>query len=119
VKNMNEIKIEIPVKPMSVNVAWQGRRFKTRVYKNYQECLGWHLKKYCDLKIRDEVEMVVEVHLQNKTYAQSDVDNFLKPLLDTLVEYKVLDNDRFVRKLTVEKMSGESNWINILIKKYE
>ena len=31
--------MKIKIKPLSVNKAWQGKRFKTREYKSYEELL--------------------------------------------------------------------------------
>jgi len=38
------MKIEIPIKPLTVNKAWQGRRFKTPAYKQYEKNCRWFLK---------------------------------------------------------------------------
>ena len=40
---MNEVKVDIV--PLSVNKAWQGRRFKTPAYKSYEESVLWMLPK--------------------------------------------------------------------------
>ena len=37
--------VHIDIKPLSVNEAWQGRRYKTPKYKQYQETLLWLLPK--------------------------------------------------------------------------
>lgn len=89
--------IEIKIKPLSVNEAWQGRRFKTAAYHLYCLSLTSKLPK---LKIP---EGKLSVHLifgfSNKL---SDIDNPVKPVLDILqAKYKF--NDRDIYRLLVEK----------------
>ena len=31
------MKIVIPIKPLSINAAFQGRRFKTKLYKDFED----------------------------------------------------------------------------------
>jgi len=40
------IKIEKKIKLLSVNECWQGRRFKTSAYKDYEKILMYTLPKY-------------------------------------------------------------------------
>mgnify|MGYP001108467912 CR=1 FL=1 len=38
--------MKVNIKPLSVNKVWQGRRYKTKDYKVYEEALFYLLKKY-------------------------------------------------------------------------
>lgn len=63
----------INIKPLSVNEAWQGRRFKTEKYKLYQDTLLWLLPK---MKIP---EPPYEIHFKFEfSNSLSDWDNPVK-----------------------------------------
>ena len=94
--------IQLKVKPMSVNYAWQGKRFKTREYKIYQlQCMV----------------LLPKIQLPNPPYKiyyefgfsnnLSDWDNPVKPFQDILQKkYGFNDNDimeAHVKKVIVPK----------------
>lgn len=90
---MNRIKI----KPLSVNDAWKGRRFRTDDYKRYQTLLSVLFKFH---KIpKGKLTLVVRFGFSSKG---SDIDNPLKPLIDCL-QKKYMFNDNRIYKLDVEK----------------
>ena len=89
--------IKIDIKPLSVNQAWQGRRFKTKVYKDYERDLLLMLPK---LKIPEKPFAVnIVFGFSNK---MSDIDNPLKPCLDILQKRYGI-NDKDIYSLTVRK----------------
>ena len=88
--------MKIKIKPLSVNDAWQGRRFKTKKYKSYEEELLYKLRP---LKIPEKIRLDIDVGYSNKC---SDIDNCLKPLLDVL-QKKYGFNDRNIYELKVKK----------------
>ena len=89
---------KINIKPLSVNQAWMGRKFKTKFYKDYEIELALKLPK---LKINKEnkLELNLIVGYSNRS---SDIDNFLKPFIDVL-QKKYLFNDRNIYKLNIVK----------------
>ena len=90
--------IAIKIKPLSVNQAWQGKRFKTPAYKSYEEEL---LFKLPALEIPDgNLALTINVAFSNK---QSDLDNILKPFLDIL-QKKYGFNDSRIYQLNVTKL---------------
>ena len=89
--------ILLKVKPVSVNKCFQGRRFKTQDYKDYEELLLLMLPK---IKIPEGKLKIVYTFGMSKL---SDIDNPLKPLQDIL-QKKYGFNDRNVYKLEVEKV---------------
>lgn len=106
----------IEVKPLSVNKVWQGRRFKTQDYKNYEELLMGLLP--------DDVEVPegkLELHLNwGFSSSASDWDNPIKPFQDIL-QKKYDFNDNRVFRAIVEKEivpKGEE-YIEFLITNYE
>ena len=69
----------ISIKPISVNDCWQGRRFKTPLYKGYETELLYKLKKE---KIPEgKLFLRLTVGFSNKN---ADLDNVVKPFVDIL-----------------------------------
>jgi Holliday junction resolvase RusA-like endonuclease len=90
--------IEIKIKPLSVNEAWQGKRFKTPKYKNYERDVLLMLPKITiPLK---PFKVSLEYGFSNKC---SDIDNGIKPLLDILVKKYGFD-DRDIYEIDIKKM---------------
>ncbi|NCC70881.1 RusA family crossover junction endodeoxyribonuclease [bacterium] len=85
------------IKPLSVNKAWQGKRFKTKDYKVYEQELLLILPKYNIPK--GNLEIIYEVGYSNKL---SDIDNFVKPFQDILQKKYNFDDNR-IYKMIVEK----------------
>ena len=108
--------MKIPLKPLSVNRVWQGRRFKTKEYKQYEQDCSWFMK---DKKVSGWVEINYKFFLPSKTYKMSDCDNFIKPIQDIMVKNKMIDDDRFIKRFTVEKFLAKEFCVVINIKKYE
>jgi len=90
---MNTIKI----KPLSVNQAWCGKRFKTPAYKAYETELLWLLPKLTVPK--GQLFFYIEVGFSNKA---SDIDNILKPFQDVLQKRYGFD-DKDIYELQVVK----------------
>ena len=89
--------IEIKTKPLSVNKAWQGRRFKTEDYKKYEIGLTWMLPNI-ELP-KPPFKVSYEFGFSNKA---SDLDNPVKPLTDIL-QKKYGFNDRDIYELNIKK----------------
>ena len=109
---MNQFTLE--TKPLTVNKVWQGRRFKTKIYKDYEKELFILLKGQKQTK--GQVEVILEFYLKyDKT---SDVDNFVKPLLDILVKSGIIEDDRNIRHLDLYKYHSKKDYVNITINKW-
>lgn len=89
--------IKLNIKPLSVNECWQGQRFKTKSYKQYEKDLLLILPKIKDLNA--PFSITVSFGFSSPL---ADIDNPLKPFLDIL-QKKYNINDREVYKLTVSK----------------
>lgn len=88
---------KIYIKPLSVNEAWQGRRFKTSKYLTYEKNM---LKILPNLNISEPpYRLNITVGFSNKA---SDLDNILKPFLDIL-QKKYGINDKDIEILHIEK----------------
>ena len=95
--------IKLFIKPLSVNKAWQGKRFKTNDYKKYEEDLLLMLPK---IKIiNPPYRLNITVGFSSKA---SDLDNVLKPFLDIL-QKKYDINDKHIQVLHVEKQIVTKN----------
>ena len=89
---------KLDVKPLSVNKCWQGRRYKTKAYKQYEKAMLMLLPNI-DYTYKDKIGVSIEFGFSNST---SDIDNPLKPVLDIL-QKKYGFNDRSIYELNVKK----------------
>lgn len=90
--------IKIDIKPLSVNAAWKGRRFKTPEYKKHErDCL------YLLPKVSfgaPPYGLRIEFGFSNMG---SDLDNPVKPFLDIL-QKKYGFNDKDFVELNIKKV---------------
>lgn len=89
--------MRIKIKPLSVNDAWRGKRFKTPQYKTYEKVLGFMLPK---LEI-PEGKLKIELTFGFSSKA-SDWDNPIKPIQDIL-QKKYGFNDNRIYEAVVKK----------------
>jgi len=83
---------------MSVNKAWQGRRFKTAEYKAYESAV---LALLPDAVIPDgPLHVTFEFGFSNM---QSDIDNPVKPFMDCL-QKRYGFNDNRVERMVLSKV---------------
>lgn len=101
----------IPIKPLSVNQAWQGKRYKTDAYKQYEIDVLILLPK---IKVgNDPLSIELEFGFSN---AASDIDNPVKPVLD-IMQKKYGFNDKQVveMRLIKKKVKKGSEYIRFKI----
>lgn len=105
---------KINIKPLSVNECWQGRRFKTKEYKQYEKDLLLILPKLTKLESPFSIDIVFGF-----SNSLCDIDNPLKPFLDIL-QKKYNINDREIYLLTVKKevVKKGSEFVKFNISKY-
>jgi len=92
------ISFKLNEKPLSINEAWQGKRFKTPAYKRYEKEMLLLMPKayiYQDQMLRVEFFF----GFSNKA---SDLDNPVKLLMD-IAQKKYGFNDKMVFELNVRK----------------
>ena len=93
-------KIEKKIKLLSVNEVWQGRRYKTKKYENYQNTLLLTLPNE-KINTTNSYYIIFIFNFSNKL---SDWDNPIKPLQDIL-QKKYGFNDRDITiALTFKKI---------------
>lgn len=108
------MKILLPITPMSINKCYQGRRFRTKEYKAWQEHGIYLLKGQYGLSGKFHVK----IKWYKKTVASTDIDNPVKPVVDLLVKSGVIPDDRYIYKLEVEKHKtpeGQEDYYDIEI----
>jgi Holliday junction resolvase RusA-like endonuclease len=91
------MKLTIPIKPLSVNQAWQGKRFKTPQYNKYERDVLLCLTA----KKMPEPPYVVTYNFYFSNKA-SDADNPVKCLNDIL-QKKYKFNDRDIWEMHIYK----------------
>lgn len=90
--------LKVNIKPLSVNQAWQGKRFKTPAYKAYEQELLLKLKPV-DVP-EGKLKLIATFGLSSKL---SDWDNPVKPFQDCLQKKYGFD-DRRIYKAIIEKV---------------
>jgi Holliday junction resolvase RusA-like endonuclease len=88
--------VKLNIKPLSVNEAWQGSRFKTKKYLSYEKALLLMLPKR---EIKNVHTVFIEFGFSSKL---ADIDNPVKLILDIL-QKKYGFNDRDITELNVKK----------------
>lgn len=104
--------VKINIKPLSINEAFQGRRFKTEKYKKYEKELLLLLPKNFKLP-PPPYYIIFEFGFSNKA---SDLDNPIKVMQDILQKkYKFNDKDIYKAEITkkIVKKGGEYILFNI------
>ena len=87
----------LEIKPLSVNEAWQGRRYKTKKYAKYINDVCRMLKP---LDVPEgKIKIFITFGLSSKA---ADVDNPLKCFIDCLQKKYGFD-DKLIYELTVKK----------------
>ena len=75
------MQILIDIKPLSVNQAWQGKRFKTPAYKAFEKEAMLYLPTGYKVPETGDLELYLEWGFSSKL---SDWDNPIKPFVDIL-----------------------------------
>jgi len=87
----------VNIKPLSVNKCWQGRRFKTNEYKDYEEEVLFLLP---NLEAPEPpYKCTLILGLSNRA---NDIDNSVKPFIDIL-QKKYGFNDREIIEMHIFK----------------
>lgn len=89
--------MKVNIKPLSTNRCWQGRRFKTPMYKAYEQELLLTLPR-----IKVPNGKITAIYFVGYSNLLSDIDNFIKPFQDIL-QKKYNFNDKMIYRMIVEK----------------
>ena len=100
--------INLNIKPLSVNKAWQGKRYKSPEYKKYEIQM---LRMLPDIEIKEFKRLKITYGFSNM---MSDIDNPTKLVLDLLQKkYNVNDRDLIYLVLHKEKTKKGEEFIEI------
>ena len=108
-----ELVLTLPPPPsvnnLFINVG--RRRVKSRRYRTWLKEAGWQLQAQRNGCIGGpwQVDIMLPARLRG------DTDNYCKGILDLLVTHRVVDDDRYCRRLTVEK-TGETDAVVITVR---
>ena len=107
--------MRIDIKPLSVNDAWQGKRFKTPKYKAFENEILLKLKP---MTIPDgKLAIRIVFGLSSKS---SDLDNPLKTFIDCLQKrYKFNDNMIYIMEVSKDDVSKGYEFIEFEISSIE
>ena len=108
--------MKVNIKPISINKIFQGRRFKTPEYSAWREECFFLIKKMKLKKITGECKVQLTFHC-SRNFKMADIDNFCKGSLDALVEAGVIEDDRFIMKLTVDKVKDTEDFWEFAVEK--
>lgn len=104
----------INIKPLSVNRAYQGRRFKTPEYHAYERAVMAMLRPM----VIPEPPLSVTYHF-GMSNVTADIDNGIKPFQDLLQKrYGFNDRDIFRMVVTKSKVKKGSEFISFEIQPY-
>jgi len=105
--------IKINVKPLSVNQAWKGQRFKTDAYKDYERLL-FRLLPPIDLPT-PPFQVIFRFGFSSTL---SDWDNPIKPLQDILQKKYGFDDKKIKRAVVdIESVEKGSEYVFFKIEK--
>ena len=90
---------KLDIKPMSVNEAYQGRKFKTKKYNKWSDDVHLLLPSWAGNIMDKKLELYVKFGFSTMA---SDIDNGLKTLMDALSK-KYRFNDKYIMRLVVDK----------------
>ena len=93
--------MKINISPISVNRCWQGRRFKTKEYKDWREDFLWKTNSIQKEMITKPTAIVVEFFVKNEK--MTDTDNLIKPFFDAIKESGFIKDDRLIKEMLVFK----------------
>ena len=104
---------KIDIKPLSVNEAWEGKRYKTDKYKKYQKDVLILLPKL-DINKESFLNINLEFGFSNLS---SDIDNPVKMILDIFQKkYGFNDSKIFKLKLSKKKVEKSQEYFKFEIK---
>lgn len=103
--------IKLNIKPLSINLCWQGKRFATPIYKKYTNDILLMLPKI-DVGPAP-YKLILEFGMNAKL---ADIDNPIKPILDILVKkYGFDDRDIYSLQVTKVHVPKGMEYIKIII----
>lgn len=108
--------IKLNIKPLSINKAFQGRRYKTVDYNNFERDMLLILPKY-NFDIKANLKLIIKYGFSSKL---ADLDNPAKLTIDCLCKkYGFDDRQIFELNQTKEIVKKGHEYIAFKIENYE
>ncbi len=106
--------VELP----RVNDRYNRNFSLTKSYRERKEELEWQIARTTrgKEKIKPPYTVIIKVG------THYDIDSYVKPLLDSMQTAGVIDNDKNILSLTIDKVKlkrNEPNWIIVDLQEYE
>lgn len=102
----------LPIKAMSINECFQGRRYKTKKYDKFIADMLRIMPKEKPMDGLLEVELIFGV----RSLFRGDVDNLIKPVLDCLTKRGWIADDRYVMSVKATKVKAKQESISVFVK---
>jgi Holliday junction resolvase RusA-like endonuclease len=109
------MKFNIPIKALSVNEAWQGKRYKTIAYKKYENDV---YKLLTGIPKAPEGGLEVTYWFYMTNHKLADNDNPVKPLQDILKKRGIIKDDRFIYATHIFKIPSTVDRIEVNIQPF-
>lgn len=102
--------------PPSTNGLWRSSKRKdgtpyvhrTKRYMTWLNSAGWEIRAQKPSRIDGPVEITIVLKRGAKNH---DLDNRIKPILDALQKFHVIEDDKYVQRLSVEW--GDENRVRV------
>lgn len=111
------ITLSLPYPPtvnsLYANVPGKGR-VKTERYKTWVQAAGWNILAARPQPL--EGPFILEMILYVADAKRRDVDNTVKPVLDLLVEHRLVEDDHKCVELRVRKVKAARPYADITVK---
>ena len=101
--------IKLQIKPLSINEAYKGRRFRTSQYDTYIRQMMFILPERLTIP-KSNIKLFIEFGYSS---AASDIDNGVKCFIDCL-QKKYGFNDKLITELNVRKIKVEKSKEHII-----
>lgn len=115
--NTATLLFQLQGKPISINDAFQGRRFKTADCKKYEQDVMRQLTFKPMLTGWVMVDFLF--YLPPSSYALSDISNLVKILEDCIVKKGYIEDDRKIVEMRTRKTRSENPRVEVYIKQCE
>lgn len=111
-----KIEFSIPYPP-SANRIWrqgQGRVHKSKEYQDWLALAAWEIRAQLGPKkvITEPFKLTIRVNRPDRR--KRDLDNLLKPILDLLGHYGLIENDSLCHWIDA-RWDGEGRTVNIVL----
>ena len=95
----------IKIKPLSVNQVWQGKRFKTKAYKDYEKEVLLLLPNSFKVPL-GRLKIVLKFGFSSKL---ADWDNPIKPFQDILQKKYKFNDSQIYKAIVIKEIVKKGN----------